>query len=133
MSSLNQPFGEIKLFNDFLCSILGLGLLFINLVVLGASLINLKDSWRIGILENQKTKLVTRGIYQFTRNPYFVSYFLMFASYTILLQNLLLFGLSILGFLFVHRMIIKEEKYLYSVHGDAYVKYRTKVPRYIII
>ena len=91
------------------------------------------DSWRVGVLEDQKTELVTTGIYRFTRNPYFVSYFLMLAAYTVLLQNFILFGLSILGFLFVHKMIIKEEKYLYSVHGDAYVEYKTKVPRYVII
>jgi len=94
---------------------------------------NLKDSWRVGVLEDQKTELVTTGIYRFTRNPYFVSYFLMFAAYTVLLQNFILFGLSILGFLFVPKMIMKEEKYLYSVHGDAYVEYKTKVPRYVII
>ena len=57
----------------------------------------------------------------------------MFAAYTILLQNLLLFGLSIFGFLFMHNMILKEEKYLYSVHGAAYGRYKNKVPRYIII
>ena len=94
---------------------------------------NLKDSWRVGVLEDQKTELVTTGIYRFTRNPYFLSYFLMFAAYTVLLQNLTLLGLSILGFLFVHKMIMKEERYLYSVHGDVYVEYKTKVPRYVII
>ncbi|MCP4370343.1 MAG: isoprenylcysteine carboxylmethyltransferase family protein [Deltaproteobacteria bacterium] len=93
----------------------------------------MKDSWRVGVLEDQKTELVTTGIYRFTRNPYFVSYFLMFAAYTVLLQNLILFGLSILGFLIVHKMIMKEEKYLYSVHGDTYEQYKTKVPRYMII
>lgn len=133
MSFLKQPFGKIQLLNDLSAMALGLGLLFLNLVVSGASLINLKDSWRVGVLEDQKTELVTTGIYRFTRNPYFVSYILMFAAYTVILQNLILLGLSIVGFLFVHKMIMKEEKYLYSVHGDAYVKYKTKVPRYMII
>ena len=133
ISILKQPFGEVQLLNGFLAMALALVLLFFNLIVSGASLMNLKDSWRVGVLEDQKTELVTTGIYRFTRNPYFVSYFLMFAAYTVLLQNLILFGLSILGFLFVHKMIMKEEKYLYSMHGDAYVEYKTKVPRYVII
>ena len=133
MSFLKQPFGKIQLLNDLLAMTLGFGFIFLNLVVSGASLMNLKDSWRVGVLEDQKTELVTTGIYRFTRNPYFVSYFLMFAAYTVLLQNLILFGLSILGFLIVHKMIMKEEKYLYSMHGDAYVQYKTKVPRYMII
>ena len=134
LSLLKHPsYGEIQLLNNLLAMTLGSSLLFLNLVVSGASLIHLKDSWRVGVLENQKTELVTTGIYRFTRNPYFVSYFLMFAAYTVLLQNIVLFGLSIIGFLFVHKMILKEEQYLYSVHGDAYVQYKTKVPRYLII
>lgn len=133
ISILKQSFGEVQLLNGFLAMALGLVLLFLNLIVSGASLVNLKDSWRVGVLEDQKTELITTGIYRFTRNPYFVSYLLMFAAYAVLLQNLILFGLSIVGFLFVHRMIMKEEEYLYSVHGDAYVQYKMKVPRYIII
>ena len=94
-------------------------------------MVNLKDSWRVGVLEDQKTELITSNIYRFTRNPYFVSYFLMFASYTVIQQNLILLGLSLLGFLLIHKMIIKEEKYLYTKHGDTYLQYKKKVPRYI--
>ncbi len=132
MSFLNQPFGEVQLLNGFFAMTFGSVLLFLNLIVSGASLMNLKDSWRVGVLEDQKTELVTAGIYRFSRNPYFLSYLLMFAAYTVFLQNIILFGLSISGFLFIHKMILKEEKYLYSVHGDAYVQYKMKVPRYII-
>ncbi len=133
MSFLNQPFGEVQLLNGFFAMTFGSVLLFLNLIVSGASLMNLKDSWRVGVLEDQKTELVTAGIYRFSRNPYFLSYLLMFAAYTVFLQNIILFGLSISGFLFIHKMILKEEKYLYSVHGDAYVQYKKNVPRYIII
>ncbi len=133
MSFFKQPLGHIQLLNDFGAMSIGIGLLLINLVVSAASLMNLKDSWRVGVLEDQKTELVIAGIYRFTRNPYFVSYFLMFAAYTVLLQNLILFGLSIAGFLFVHKMVMKEEKYLYSVHGDAYVQYKKRVARYMIM
>lgn len=133
MSLLKQPFGRFQLLNDFLALIVGLALLFLNLVISGASLIDLKDSWRVGVIEDQKTELITTGIYRFTRNPYFVSYFLMLVAYTVILQNVILLGLSLLGFLFIHKMIMKEERYLYSAHGDAYLQYKKKVPRYIII
>jgi len=133
ISILKQPFGEVQLIDGFLAMALALVLLFLNLIVSGASLMNLKDSWRVGILEDQKTELITTGIYRFTRNPYFLSYLLMFSAYTILLQNLILFGLSIVGFLLVHKMVMREEEYLYSVHADAYEKYKLKVPRHIII
>jgi protein-S-isoprenylcysteine O-methyltransferase Ste14 len=133
LSIYSPSFGEIQLLNDGSAKILGIGLLFLNLMVSGASLLHLKDSWRVGILADQRTNLVTEGIYRFTRNPYFVSYLLMFAAYTVLLQNIMLLGLSLLGFSLIHKMIMKEEEYLYSRHGKTYLQYKTKVPRYIII
>ena len=60
-------------------------------------------------------------------------YVLIFVEYIILLQNLILFGLSISGFLLVYKMIMREEKYLYSVQDDAYGQYKKKVPRYLVI
>ncbi|MBC8439943.1 MAG: isoprenylcysteine carboxylmethyltransferase family protein [Deltaproteobacteria bacterium] len=129
--SLQQsPLGQVKFLSTYFSTITGLVLLVLNLTI---SLIHLKDSWRVGVVENQKTVLITSGIYRFTRNPYFVSYFFMFLAYTVLLQNLILLGLSIMGFIFVHIMIKKEEKYLYSVHGDAYLQYKKTVPRYLIV
>lgn len=133
ISTISQPVGESLLLDKTYSMIFGLVLLCFNLIISTASLINLKDSWRVGVLENQKTELITSGIYRFTRNPYFVSYFLMFTAYTILLQNLILLGLSLLGFIFVHKMIKKEEEYLFSLHGKTYTDYKTKVARYIII
>ena len=126
ISFIAQPFGKIQLLNNDVAMSLGLGIIFLNLIVSAASLINLKDSWRAGILENQITELVTVAIYRFTRNPYFVSYVLMFVAYTILLQNLVLLGLSISGLFFIHKMITKEENYLFSVHDNSYLEYKKK-------
>jgi len=133
ISFFKLSFGEVHFFTNSFTIITGLLLLILNLFVSASSLVNLKDSWRVGVLENQKTELIISGIYRFTRNPYFVSYILMFAAYTIILQNLILLGFSIIGILFIHKMIGKEESYLYSVHGDTYLQYKKKVPRYLFI
>jgi protein-S-isoprenylcysteine O-methyltransferase Ste14 len=109
---------------------LGLLLIIFNMIIGMASLRDLGDSWRVGVIEEQYTQLVDDGIYRFTRNPYFLAYLLMFAAYTVLLQSLLLFVLSFVGFGLVHSMIVKEESYLKSVHGDVYLKYIQRVPRY---
>lgn len=132
MGFLETSWGKISILNDFTAAILGCLILVFSLLVSAASLINMKDSWRIGVVEDQKTNLITSGIYRFTRNPYFVSYFLIFFGYTILLQNLILAGLSVLGFFLVHSMIKKEEIFLEDLHGDIYREYKAKVPRYII-
>ena len=133
ISIFNISFGKLQFLPDSIAIIAGLVLLFISLVISGASLVNLGDSWRVGVLEDQKTKLITSGIYRFTRNPYFVSYLLMFVGYTVILQNLLLLGLTIVAMFFVHNMILKEEKYLHTVHAKDFSDYINKVPRYIFI
>ena len=89
--------------------------------------------WRVGVIEEQRTALVVDGVYRLTRNPYFVAYLLMFAGYTVLLQNLLLLALWLIGFGLVHAMVRKEEAYLERVHGQAYRDYRARVPRYILL
>jgi len=126
-------FGQVTFLNYFHSTIAGIGLLVLNLIISTASLMGLKDSWRVGVIENHKTVLITSGIYGFSRNPYFVSYLLMLLAYTLLLQNLILLVLSIVGFIFTDSMVKKEEKYLYSVHGKGYVDYQKKVPRYLIV
>lgn len=130
---VDDPVGEVRFFSRSAALGIGLGLLALNLAVSAASLIHLKESWRVGIPEDQPTVLITSGIYRFTRNPYFVSYLLMFAAYAVILQNLILFGLAVVAFYLIHKMILAEEGYLLSVHGDRYRAYKERVARYLLI
>lgn len=123
--------GAVNLLPDVAATALCFLLLALNLAIGAASLRDLGDSWRVGVIEAQRTDLVVDGIYGATRNPYFTAYLVMFAAYTVLLQNALLLVLSCIGFGLVHAMVLKEEAYLESVHGDAYRDYRARVPRYL--
>jgi protein-S-isoprenylcysteine O-methyltransferase Ste14 len=96
-----------------------------------ASLCGLGDSWRVGVIEEQQTNLVQCGIYRFTRNPYFVSYIMIFFAYTIFLQNLLLLLLTFVGCRLIDSMVRKEEAYLETLHGEEYSQYKQDVPRYL--
>ena len=125
--------GGLNLIPASIAGLIGLLLMLANLAVGLASLKDLGDSWRVGVIEEQQTRLIESGIYRFTRNPYFVSYLLMFAAYTVLLQSLVLLVLSFIGFGMVHAMILKEEKYLAKTHGEVYQQYRRRVPRYFLI
>ncbi len=129
---LENPLGTVKLFSQPTAAIVAITLLVINLLVGCVSLINMKDSWRVGVPEDHRTDLIEAGIYRYSRNPYFLSYLIMFAAYTVLLQNLLLLILSGAGFAMIHCMVLKEERHLMMLHGDKYRQYKQKVPRYII-
>jgi protein-S-isoprenylcysteine O-methyltransferase Ste14 len=129
----DAPFGTFNLLTRTGALTITLALLSMNLLVGAASLTGLKDSWRVGVLEDQQTDLIEGGIYSFSRNPYFLSYLIMFMAYTVLLQNIILLVLSLAGFVMIHLMVLKEEKHLAALHGEHYRQYRKRVPRYIII
>jgi len=116
---------------DTAAYILGIILMFASVLIAWASLRDLGDSWRVGVIEDQRTTLIETGIYRITRNPYFVAYLALFAAYTVFLQSLLLLILSAIGFGLIHRLVCKEETYLSTQHGDTYLEYKKDVPRYI--
>jgi protein-S-isoprenylcysteine O-methyltransferase Ste14 len=124
--------GRIALLPGPVAMALGLSLLAANLLVGLASLRHLGDSWRVGVIDGQRTELVQDGIYGVTRNPYFFAYLLMCAAYTILLQNLVLLFLALVCFALIHAMILREERHLAAMHGEAYHRYRQRVGRYLL-
>lgn len=131
--NLNELFFPIPvLFNDYIISI-GMFLLFLNLIISFLALIQMRDSWRVGIKENDKTELINSGIFRITRNPYFLSYIVLFLAYILLIANILLLISSSFAIFSIHKMIIKEENYLKALHGKKYLDYKNSVPRYLII
>lgn len=97
------------------------------------ALIAMKNSWRVGIKYEQKTDLVTTGIYKFSRNPYFLSYDILIFGYILVFPSLVLIVLYLPLTIFFHKMILEEEKYLQSVHGELYMDYKSKVNRYLTV
>lgn len=126
-------FGAVHWLETNTSTTVALFFLAFNLLVGITSLRDLGESWRVGVIDEQVTELVEAGIYRFSRNPYFVSYLLMFAGYTVLLQNGFLLLLSLVGAGLVHNMIRREEHYLETVHGEEYREYRRRVPRYLLL
>lgn len=128
-----SDWGRLALLSPHTALWVALLLLAANLLIGALSLSDLGDSWRVGVIQEQQTALVETGIYRFSRNPYFLSYLLMFAAYTVLLQNVILLLLTLAGAGMIHAMILKEEQYLAGQHGAAYQQYRQRVPRYLLV
>jgi len=111
---------------------IGLFLISIGFALGIASLIQMKDSWRVGIKYDQKTTLISDGIYRFSRNPYFLSYDVLILGYLFIFPSPVLFILYLILVYVFHKMILDEEKYLESTHDDLYREYKMKVGRYFI-
>ncbi len=95
------------------------------------SVIQMKDSWRAGIPDVDKTKLVTDGIYRFSRNPAFLGFDFMYIGVMLIYFNPLTVAFSLFAIVMLHMQILQEEKYLTSVFGSEYTEYKKRVFRYL--
>jgi protein-S-isoprenylcysteine O-methyltransferase Ste14 len=71
------------------------------------------------------------GFYRFTRNPQIIFYGLVVIGIAVLWPSWYAVFWIILYGLIAHMMIITEEEYLLTMHGENYQVYCKKVPRYI--
>ena len=99
--------------------------------IFAAAVLTMQESWRAGIPENEKTRMITGGIYQYSRNPAFLGFYLMYAGILLLFFNWLLLFFTILAVYMLHRQILQEEQYLSVVFGDEYLEYKKRVRRYL--
>ena len=95
------------------------------------SVLCMKDSWRAGIPEEDRTELVTEGIYSFSRNPAFLGFDLQYIGLLLMFCNLLTGMFSVFAITMLHLQILQEERYLTAAFGPEYLQYRRHVLRYL--
>ena len=95
------------------------------------SVLSMKDSWRAGIPEGDRTKLVKDGIYAYSRNPAFLGFDLQYIGVLLMYCNLLTGLFTVFAIVMLHMQILQEEKYLTSAFGSEYLEYRHQVYRYL--
>lgn len=117
--------------NSIILEMIGTFLIGIGLIFSTVASLNLGRSWRVGVHISEKTELVTRGIYKFSRNPYFLFYDMVLIGLSLSSQSILVIIFSIITVIMFHILIIKEEKYLENIHGEDYRKYKDQTRRYI--
>lgn len=94
--------------------------------------LTMKDNWRAGVPETDKTELVTTGIYSISRNPAFFGFDLVYTGILYMFFNWILLVVSIFTMIMFHLQIVNvEEDFLIAAFGDGYLNYRKKVNRYL--
>ena len=117
--------------NDVL-RIIGLIILALGVVAFIVSVLQMKDNWRAGVQREEKTELVTTGIYCVSRNPAFLGFDLMYIGIVITFFNWYLCVATCIVMVLFHLQIVNvEEDFLIEAFGDEYIKYRKKVCRYL--
>lgn len=111
-------------FSGFLVGLLG-DLFFLLAVVC------MRDSWRAGIPDKDKTALVTTGIYKVSRNPAFLGFDLQYLGVLLLYCNPLTAVFSLFAIVMLHLQILQEERYLTEAFGAPYRTYCRRVFRHL--
>ena len=92
----------------------------------------MRDSWRAGVSQTDKTELVTNGIYQISRNPAFFGFDLLYIGTLLMFFSWILCILTVFAVVMYHLQIVNvEEEFLLAAFGNDYLQYKKKVCRYI--
>jgi protein-S-isoprenylcysteine O-methyltransferase Ste14 len=70
------------------------------------------------------------GLYQLSRNPMYIAFFVYILGGVLLTHSLILFVLLIIFQVSAHWIILSEERWCMNEFGDEYIKYMKKVRRY---
>ena len=100
------------------------------IAIFGLAVITMKTSWRVGIPE-EKTELITSGIYQWSRNPAFVGFDLLYLSMCLLFFNIPLLVISLWAAVMLHLQILQEEEHMRRMFGGGYILYTERTSRYL--
>ena len=111
-------------FTGFCLGLIGDGVFLISVLCM-------RDSWRAGIPDQDRTSLVTGGIYAFSRNPAFLGFDLQYVGLLLLYCNALTLLFTVFAMVMLHLQILQEEKYMAQTFGDAYLRYKQQVFRYL--
>jgi protein-S-isoprenylcysteine O-methyltransferase Ste14 len=89
------------------------------------------ESWRIGVDQDERTALVTRGAFAVVRNPIFTAMLVTATGITMTIPNLVsIVGLVALIAALEVQVRLVEEPYLLTAQGDAYRTYARRIGRF---
>lgn len=122
--SVNPNVSQIMNFTGIILGILG------N-IIFACAITTMKDSWRAGLAENDRTEMLTFGIYQISRNPAFLGFDCVYLGILFMFFNIPLLIITVLAILMLHIQILQEEHYLDKEYGIDYRFYKKQVYRYL--
>lgn len=116
----------------WLLQITGVIVVSLGVVIFAISVTEMKDNWRAGVQREDRTNLVTSGIYSISRNPAFLGFDLMYIGILLAFFNWFLWFATVLAVCLFHLQIVNvEEDFLLETFGQEYLDYKRKVCRYL--
>jgi len=85
----------------------------------------------LNFVTSPKDKVITRGLYRFTRNPSYVGMILMHIGLGIACSSWLFLLLTVVMMIMLNAVLPSEERYCLYRFGDDYRNYKNRTPRWI--
>ncbi|OGY57603.1 MAG: hypothetical protein A3C03_00865 [Candidatus Colwellbacteria bacterium RIFCSPHIGHO2_02_FULL_45_17] len=89
------------------------------------------SSWRIGIDEKNKTRLVVGGVFKLSRNPIYLGVIITLFSLFLVLPNLVNLVILLATITTISMQVKLEEEYLKKIYGEEYLSYIERTPRWL--
>jgi protein-S-isoprenylcysteine O-methyltransferase Ste14 len=130
--SLIIPLGPRLASPNGLALTVGLTFVAIGFALAALSVRNFRLAGTSVVPGEPSTALVETGPYRFTRNPIYIGFVLAYFGLSIMLTSLWVLLLLIPVLMVLQRGVVeREEDYLEQQFGDAYRKYKARVPRWL--
>jgi protein-S-isoprenylcysteine O-methyltransferase Ste14 len=87
-------------------------------------------SWRVGVAPNQRTALVTGGLYAYIRHPIYTLNGLLFVCVAIVVPTVPMITVAVLHTALLMLKARHEERFLAETHGGNYAEYCRRTGRF---
>ena len=102
-----------------------------GLLLLLWSLVSFGQSFRVGIDVEHPDRLITSGVFAFSRNPIYVAFACILLGQFLIFPNWILLVYMVAGTWLFHRQVLREEEFLQKHYGREYLEYYNRVRRYL--
>jgi protein-S-isoprenylcysteine O-methyltransferase Ste14 len=131
-NAFNLPIvSQQEFFHSEITAWVGVLFCLVGLLLLLWSLVSFRESFRVGIDTERPDKLITNGVFAFTRNPIYVAFAIILIGQFLIFPNWILLIYLFAGIWLFHRQVLREEDYLKKHYGKEYLEYSSHTRRYL--
>ncbi len=95
------------------------------------SLMSFGTSFRVGIDTDRPDKLISTGVFAYTRNPIYLAFGFVLVGEFLIQPTWLMLIYMLAGFTLLHRQVLREEAFMSAHYGAEFQAYAARVRRYL--